>query len=151
MPVFVLQAVNMALGKRIALYSNCFRNKSQPSADSRFKWPTMHDRDSPISCSPHNDEMLFIIQHQVVDVLRSIYEGRSLHGDHYETRETLVDIGNNFQFWRFHHMKMVERIIGRKRGTGGSSGVPFLKKALDIEFFPELLRVRIEIGANEEA
>ncbi|MCP4298995.1 MAG: tryptophan 2,3-dioxygenase [Gammaproteobacteria bacterium] len=87
---------------------------------------------------------------QVVDVLREIYENRSQHWERYETCEALVDIGNNFQFWRFHHMKTVERIIGHKRGTGGSSGVPFLKKALDIEFFPELLQVRTEIGANEE-
>ena len=60
--------------------------------------------------------------------------------------EALMDIGNNFQFWRFHHMKTVERIIGHKRGSGGSSGVPFLKKALDIEFFPELITVRTDIG-----
>jgi len=53
----------------------------------------------------------------------------------------------NVQFWRFHHLKTVERIIGYKPGTGGSSGVPFLKKALDTEFFPELLRVRTEIGS----
>ena len=83
---------------------------------------------------------------KVVNALRQIYEHRTEHWDHYETCEALVDIGNNFQFWRFHHMKTVERIIGHKRGTGGSSGVPFLKRALDIEFFPELLRVRTEIG-----
>lgn len=87
----------------------------------------------------------------VVDVLRTIYENRSEHWDRYETCEALVDISNNFQFWRFHHMKTVERIIGHKRGTGGSSGVPFLKKALDIEFFPELLRVRTEIGADDDS
>ena len=87
----------------------------------------------------------------VVDVLRTIYENRSEHWERYETCEALVDISNNFQFWRFHHMKTVERIIGYKRGTGGSSGVPFLKKALEIEFFPELLRVRTEIGADDDA
>jgi len=86
----------------------------------------------------------------VVDVLREIYENRSRYWERYETCEALVDIGNNFQFWRFHHMKTVERIIGYKRGTGGSSGVPFLKKALDIEFFPELLQVRTEIGTDEK-
>jgi tryptophan 2,3-dioxygenase len=82
----------------------------------------------------------------VVAVLRSIYEDRAEHWDRYETCEALVDIANNFQFWRFHHLKTVERIIGHKPGTGGSSGVSFLKKALDMEFFPELLRVRTEIG-----
>ncbi len=85
----------------------------------------------------------------VVAVLREIYENRALHWDRYEACEALMDISNNFQFWRFHHMKTVERIIGHKRGTGGSSGVMFLKKALDIEFFPELLRVRTEIGAQD--
>ena len=57
-----------------------------------------------------------------------------------------MDIANNFQFWRFHHMKTVERIIGHKPGSGGSSGVSFLKKALEYEFFPDLIRVRTEIG-----
>ena len=57
-----------------------------------------------------------------------------------------MDIGNNFQFWRFHHLKTVERIIGHKHGTGGSSGVPVLQKAIESEFFPELIRVRTEIG-----
>ena len=47
-----------------------------------------------------------------------------------------MDIANNFQFWRFHHMKTVERIIGHKKGSGGSSGVEFLKKALDVDIFP---------------
>ena len=57
-----------------------------------------------------------------------------------------MDIGNNFQFWRFHHLKTVERIIGHKRGTAARPGVSFLKKAIDIEFFPELIQVRTEIG-----
>ena len=84
----------------------------------------------------------------VVAVLRSIYEDRSAHWARYEACEALMDIANNVQFWRFHHMKTVERIIGHKPGTGGSSGVAFLRKALDIEFFPELLQVRTEIGAG---
>ncbi len=86
---------------------------------------------------------------EVVAVLKTIYENRSTHWSRYETCEALMDIANNFQFWRFHHMKTVERIIGYKAGSGGSSGVTFLKKALDIEFFPELLRVRTEIGSSE--
>lgn len=84
----------------------------------------------------------------VVAVLRSIYENRSAHWSRYETCEALMDIANNVQFWRFHHMKTVERIIGHKPGSGGSSGVAFLKQALDVEFFPELLQVRTEIGSE---
>lgn len=82
----------------------------------------------------------------VVTVLKTIYENRSEYWSRYEMCETLMDIANNFQFWRFHHMKTVERIIGHKPGSGGSSGVSFLKRALDIEFFPDLVRVRTEIG-----
>ena len=83
---------------------------------------------------------------EVIATLGTIYHDRVRHWDRYEACEALVDIGNNFQFWRFRHMKTVERIIGYQRGSGGSSGVPFLKRALDIEFFPELLSVRTEIG-----
>jgi tryptophan 2,3-dioxygenase len=83
----------------------------------------------------------------VVAALRSIYEAPRAHWAEYEMCEALMDVANNFQFWRFHHMKTVERIIGHKRGTGGSSGVAFLKKAIESEFFPELISVRTEIGA----
>jgi len=82
----------------------------------------------------------------VVAVLKTIYENHIEHWDRYETCEALMDIGNNFQFWRFHHMKTVERIIGHKPGSGGSSGVSFLKRALEFEFFPELIRVRTELA-----
>ena len=54
----------------------------------------------------------------------------------------------NFQLWRFRHMKTVERIIGYRRGTGGSSGVGFLKQALELTFFPELLDVRTVLGRS---
>ncbi len=82
---------------------------------------------------------------EVIKVLKRIYESPRDHWDLYEVCEALMDIGNNFQFWRFHHLKTVERIIGHKPGTGGSSGVSFLKKAIEIEFFPELIQVRTEI------
>ncbi len=84
---------------------------------------------------------------EVVAVLKSIYDDPDRYWSEYEMCEALMDIGNNFQFWRFHHMKTVERIIGHKKGSGGSSGVSFLKKALESEFFPELISVRTEIGA----
>ncbi len=85
----------------------------------------------------------------VVAVLKQIYDDPRKHWAKYEMCEALMDVANNFQFWRFHHMKTVERIIGHTRGTGGSSGVPFLKKALEAEFFPELIRVRTEIEGKQ--
>ncbi|MEM6935238.1 MAG: tryptophan 2,3-dioxygenase family protein [Pseudomonadota bacterium] len=65
--------------------------------------------------------------------------------DLYELAETLVDLEDAFQNWRFRHMYTVQRIIGFRRGTGGSSGVGFLKKALDTSFYPELLALRTNI------
>ncbi|NQV86837.1 MAG: tryptophan 2,3-dioxygenase, partial [Woeseiaceae bacterium] len=82
----------------------------------------------------------------VIAVLKEIYENRVEYWSQYEMCEALMDMANNFQFWRFHHMKTVERIIGHKPGSGGSSGVSFLKRALEFEFFPDLIRVRTEIG-----
>jgi tryptophan 2,3-dioxygenase len=82
----------------------------------------------------------------IVSTFRQIYAEPESHWQAYETAEELVDIEEAFQLWRFRHMKTVERIIGDKQGTGGSSGVGFLRKALDLTFFPELLAVRTEIG-----
>lgn len=83
----------------------------------------------------------------LLPVFAEIYDHTDSHWLEYEACETLVDLEDNFQLWRFRHLKTVERIIGSKSGTGGSSGVPFLRKALDLTFFPELYAVRGEIGS----
>ena len=85
-------------------------------------------------------------QEELVSVFEKIYENTETHWEAYHFCEQLVDIEVNFQLWRFRHLKTVERIIGYKPGTGGSSGVAFLKKALDLSFFPELFEVRTRIG-----
>lgn len=74
-----------------------------------------------------------------------IYQNPDKYFEHYELAEKLVDIEDAIQQWRFKHMSTVMRIIGNKTGTGGSSGVEFLKKALDISFFPELYAVRTQL------
>jgi tryptophan 2,3-dioxygenase len=84
---------------------------------------------------------------RLIPVLQRIYENTSEHWEEYAMAEQLLDIEQSFQMWRFRHMKTVERIIGFRRGTGGSSGVGFLKQALELTFFPELLDVRTELGA----
>ena len=85
-------------------------------------------------------------QPSLLPVFQHIYENAEQNWDVYEACEELVDLEENFQLWRFRHLKTVERTIGFKRGTGGSSGVSFLKAALDLTFFPELYAVRTEIG-----
>ena len=72
----------------------------------------------------------------------TVYRDTGRHWDLYELAEELVDLEDSFQQWRFRHVKTVERIIGHKRGTGGTAGVGYLRQALDIVFFPELWEVR---------
>jgi len=79
---------------------------------------------------------------QVVAALTAIYKDTARYWEAYNMCEKLVDLEVNFQLWRFRHLKTVARIIGYKPGTGGSSGVKFLEKALDIQLFPELIEVR---------
>lgn len=74
-----------------------------------------------------------------------VYSSTRENWDLYELAEKLVDLEYEFQMWRYSHMKTVERIIGYSRGTGGTSGVSFLKKALDLQFFPELWSVRTRL------
>ncbi|MGM7724541.1 tryptophan 2,3-dioxygenase [uncultured Metabacillus sp.] len=75
----------------------------------------------------------------------TVYRNVDHYWDLYELAEKLVDIGYQQQTWRFHHMSTVERIIGHKKGTGGSSGVTYLKRVLDQQFFPELWSVRTKL------
>ncbi|WP_408668716.1 tryptophan 2,3-dioxygenase [Jatrophihabitans sp.] len=79
---------------------------------------------------------------ELIDTFKIIYDSPAEHWSEYETCEALVDIEDAFQFWRFRHVKTVERMIGKKTGTGGSSGAAFLRKALEQTFFPELYSVR---------
>src|SRR5690606_10402134 len=82
----------------------------------------------------------------LLPVFERIYEDTATHWEAYHLCEDLVDLETEFQLWRFRHMRTVMRIIGFRRGTGGSSGVGFLKQALDLTFFPELFEVRTTIG-----
>jgi tryptophan 2,3-dioxygenase len=85
-------------------------------------------------------------QPSLVPVFRQVYESTDTPWGIYEACESLVDVEDNFQMWRFRHLLTVQRTIGFKTGTGGSSGAGFLRRALDLTFFPELYAVRTEIG-----
>ncbi|WP_370893975.1 tryptophan 2,3-dioxygenase [Janibacter sp. GXQ6167] len=86
-----------------------------------------------------------VMSDALADVLTEIYRDAERQWDVYEACEELVDLEDNFQQWRFRHLKTVQRTIGFKTGTGGSSGVGFLQRALDLTFFPELYEVRTRI------
>jgi tryptophan 2,3-dioxygenase len=81
----------------------------------------------------------------MLEALKMVYTNPKEYWDLYEMAEKLVDIEEQFAHWRFRHMKVVERVIGYKTGTGGSSGVSFLRKMIDHRFFPELWEVRTHL------
>ncbi|MEM6986479.1 MAG: tryptophan 2,3-dioxygenase [Pseudomonadota bacterium] len=78
-------------------------------------------------------------------IWREVYRDNVQHWDLYELAEKLVDFEDYFRRWRFNHVTTVERVIGFRRGTGGTAGVSYLKRMLDVELFPELWRMRTEI------
>jgi tryptophan 2,3-dioxygenase len=100
----------------------------------------------PEHCVQRDFTQPHVHEEALVPVFKNIYENPKKYWPEYHLCEQLVDIEESFQLWRFRHMKTVERIIGHKTGTGGSSGVSFLRKALDLTFFPELLEVRTVLG-----
>jgi tryptophan 2,3-dioxygenase len=79
---------------------------------------------------------------QVAGAWLGVYHNAQKDFDLYELAERLIDVDHQFQLWRAHHLKTVERIIGYKPGTGGTSGVAYLAKALELKFFPELWQIR---------
>ncbi len=89
----------------------------------------------------------YVKSDEIVKLFKQVYENPEQNWVAYEMAEKLVDVEERFQLWRFRHMKTVHRIIGHKMGTGGSSGVTFLQRALGLTFFPELWDVRTELEA----
>jgi tryptophan 2,3-dioxygenase len=79
---------------------------------------------------------------EVMDAWTQVYRDPEAHWTLYELAEKLVDLEDYFRRWRFNHVTTVERIIGFKRGTGGTSGVKYLRKMLEVELFPELWNMR---------
>lgn len=81
----------------------------------------------------------------VVKAWASVYQAPEDYWELYELAEKLVDFEDYFRRWRFNHVTTVERIIGLKRGTGGTSGISYLRRMLDVELFPELWKLRTEL------
>ena len=74
-----------------------------------------------------------------------VYRDPDAHWDLYQLGEELTDLEDAFRLWRFRHVTTVERVIGFKRGTGGTSGVGYLRKMLDVVLFPEIWRLRTDL------
>ena len=153
------RAVEFALGNKNERMLQVFRDHPANLAllETEFERPTLYDEflryasrrgiPIPVEILERDVRDPYRPHPSLVPAIREIYENPHTHWDLYEACEDLVDLEDNFQFWRFRHLKTVTRTIGMKPGTGGSSGVGFLQRALELTFFPELYTVRTEIGA----
>ncbi|MGV1035155.1 MAG: tryptophan 2,3-dioxygenase [Microbacteriaceae bacterium] len=117
--------------------------------DSFLRYLARHGYAVPQSVLDRDVREAWVEVPELVDVFAEVYNNETEHWTVYETCEALVDVEDAFQFWRFRHLRTVQRIIGFKTGTGGSSGIPFLRRALDLTFFPELYSVRTTIADRE--
>ncbi len=87
----------------------------------------------------------YVADERVEAAWLGVYGDVDSNWDLYDLAEKLVDVDDRFQQWRFRHLRTVERIIGFKRGTGGSSGVPYLARAMELRLFPELWSLRTKL------
>lgn len=151
------RAVEFALGNKNAKMLDVFDSEPANRAllEEELNTPTLYDellaliarRGLPVPKEVLDRDVTKAYQfnEDLVGAIREIYENHTEHWDLYEACEEFVDLEDNFQFWRFRHLRVVTRTIGMKTGTGGSSGVDFLQRALSLTFFPELFAVRTEI------
>jgi len=82
---------------------------------------------------------------QVEQAWLQVYRAPQQHWDLYQLGEELTDLEDAFRLWRFRHVTTVERVIGFKRGTGGTGGVSYLRKMLDVVLFPEIWQLRTDL------
>jgi tryptophan 2,3-dioxygenase len=152
------RAIEFMLGNKNAATLEVFKHDPEVMAELQavLEAPSLYDEfllhlhrrgfAVPEACLSRDWSQPYERNEGLIPVFKQIYESPDGHWDAYEMCEKLVDIEDQFQLWRFRHMRTVQRTIGFKRGTGGSSGVAFLKRALELTFFPELFDVRTEIG-----
>jgi tryptophan 2,3-dioxygenase len=105
--------------------------------DQFLRWAAREGLAIPASVLERDVTQAYEVNDELIDVFAGVYEAC----------EELVDLEDNFQLWRFRHLRTVQRTIGMGTGTGGSAGAKFLERALSITFFPELFEVRTRISA----
>jgi len=154
------RAIEFLLGNKSAALLEVFRHDAATFAalEELLRAPSLYDEflrhlarrglAVPRACVERDFTQGYARNAELVAVFKTIYADTRTWWEAYDMCEKLVDIEESFQLWRFRHLKTVERIIGHKPGTGGSSGVAFLRKALEQAFFPELIDVRTAIGGQ---
>jgi len=146
--------IEMALGKRDARLIEAFRGTRAiqgelqaalhaPSLYDEFlRWLARRGLPVPADVLARDVSRPYVAHPGVTDVIVGIYERPSESWDAYEMAEKLVDVDETYSLWRYRHLKVVLRIIGTKRGTGGTAGANYLRQMVDEVFFPELWEAR---------
>jgi tryptophan 2,3-dioxygenase len=99
----------------------------------------------PHSHTERNWTQPYVADDAVEQAWLAVYRAPESHWDLYQLGEELTDLEDTFRLWRFRHVTTVERVIGFKRGTGGTSGVGYLRKMLDVVLFPEIWKLRTDL------
>lgn len=151
------RSIEFALGNknRAMLQPHAHRPDLLAQVQAAFEAPSLYDealrllarRGLPVPAS-HTDRdwtLPYAESDAVERAWLTVYRNPQQHWDLYQLGEELTDLEDAFRLWRFRHVTTVERIIGFKRGTGGTGGVSYLRKMLDVVLFPEIWKLRTDL------
>jgi tryptophan 2,3-dioxygenase len=151
------RCIEFALGNKNAamLKPHAHHPERLAEVDAAWRAPSVYDETlrlmarSGIDLPADRLERDWTLPYEASDAVHQawlvVYRDPKQHWDLYQLGEKLVDLEDAFRLWRFRHVTTVERVIGFKRGTGGTGGVSYLRKMLDVVLFPELWRIRTEL------
>ena len=151
------RCIEFALGNKNAamLKPHAHRQDLLAQVDMAYRAPSLYDEalrllarrglPVPSDCVERDWTQPYVASEAVEQAWLVVYRDPRQHWDLYQLGEKLTDIEDAFRLWRFRHVTTVERVIGFKRGTGGTGGVSYLRKMLDVVLFPEIWRLRTEL------
>lgn len=154
---FQYRCIEFALGNKNAamLAPHAHHPERRALVQSFFEAPSLYDEAlrlmarQGLPVPPHCLERDWTQAREANDEVEAawltVYRAPDTHWDLYQLAEKLVDLEDAFRLWRFRHVTTVERVIGFKRGTGGTGGVSYLRKMLDVVLFPELWKLRTDL------
>src|SRR6476661_6853018 len=151
------RCIEFALGNKNAAMLKPHEHRSDLLAQVRtaFEAPSLYDESLrllarrglavPASHTQRDWTQPYVESAEVEQAWLTVYRDPDRHWDLYQLGEELTDLEDAFRLWRFRHVTTVERVIGFKRGTGGTGGVSYLRKMLDVVLFPEIWRLRTDL------
>jgi len=151
------RCIEFALGNKNAamLKPHAHRPDLLAKVQTAYEAPSLYDESLrllarrglavPTSHSERDWKQPYVENDAVEQAWLTVYRDPEHHWDLYQLGEELTDLEDTFRLWRFRHVTTVERVIGFKRGTGGTGGVSYLRKMLDVVLFPEIWRLRTNL------